>query len=31
VSSQHYLGDTETPVTVKGGETVSLSIEMQKK
>jgi plastocyanin len=31
VASQHYTGDTETPVTVKGGETVKLSIELKKK
>lgn len=31
VVSQHYAGDTETPVTVKAGETTKLSIEMKKK
>jgi hypothetical protein len=31
VTSQHFLGDTETPITVKGGDTVKLSIEMKKK
>jgi Carboxypeptidase regulatory-like domain len=31
VSSQNYLGDTETPVTVKAGEAVQLSIAMEKK
>ena len=31
VATQHYTGDTETMVTVKGGETVKLSIELKKK
>ena len=31
VSSQQYLGDTETTVTVKSGETVKLSIELKKR
>ncbi len=31
VTSQHFLGDTETAVTVKGGDTVKLSIELKKK
>lgn len=31
VASQYYTGDTETPVTVKGGETAKLSIELKKK
>jgi len=30
VTSQTYAGDTETPVTVKAGETVKLSIELKK-
>jgi plastocyanin len=31
VASQSYAGDTETAVTVKSGETVTLSIELKKK
>jgi len=31
VASQYYTGDTETPVTVKGGESTKLSIELKKK
>ncbi len=31
VTSQDYLGDSETAVTVKSGETVKLSIELKKK
>lgn len=31
VATQYYTGDTELPVTVKGGETVKLSIELKKK
>ena len=31
VASQSYAGDTETTVTVKSGETVTLSIELKKK
>jgi plastocyanin len=31
VASQAYLGDTEVPVTVKGGEAAKLAIEMKKK
>ncbi len=31
VVTQAYLGDTETPVTVKGGEATKLAIEMKKK
>jgi hypothetical protein len=31
VASQYYTGDTELPVTVKGGESVKLSIELKKK
>lgn len=31
VVSQHYAGDTETPVTVRAGETTTLSIEIKKK
>jgi|SRR3990172_1372071 len=30
VTSQKFLGDTETPVTVKSGEAVKLTIEMKK-
>jgi hypothetical protein len=29
VASQHYAGDTETPVTVKGGETQTLEIKLK--
>jgi hypothetical protein len=29
VVSQDYLGDSERPVTVKSGETVTLSIELK--
>ena len=31
VVTQSYLGDTEMPVTVKGGEAAKLAIEMKKK
>lgn len=31
VVAQRYTGDTETPVTVKGGESTKLSIELKKK
>jgi hypothetical protein len=31
VATQHYAGDTETPVTVTGGKTLTLSIELKKK
>ncbi len=31
VASQYYAGDTETTVTVTGGKTVTLSIELKKK
>ncbi|MGH8246121.1 MAG: hypothetical protein ACREUU_06790 [Gammaproteobacteria bacterium] len=31
VTSQTFLGDTETAVTVKSGETVKLSVELKKK
>jgi hypothetical protein len=31
VASQHWAGDTEMPVSVKGGETAKLAIEMKKK
>lgn len=31
VASQYYLGDNEIPVTIKGGETTKLAIEMKKK
>jgi hypothetical protein len=31
VVSQHYLGDSEQAVTVKGGEAVKLAIEMKKR
>lgn len=31
VASQHYTGDTETPVTVTGGQTAKLTIELKKK
>jgi len=31
VIAQHYLGDTEQAVTVKSGETVKLSVELNKK
>lgn len=31
VVAQHYLGDTEMPVTAKGGETVKLAVELKKK
>jgi len=31
VTSQSFLGDTETAVTVKSGETVKLSVELKKK
>lgn len=31
VATQHYTGDTETPVTVTGGQTAKLSIELKKK
>jgi hypothetical protein len=31
VASQNYTGDTETPVTVKAGETVKVPIELKKK
>lgn len=31
VASQHYTGDTETQVTVKGGETAKLAVELKKK
>lgn len=30
VATQNYTGDTEMPVTVKGGETLKLSIELKK-
>lgn len=31
VATQYFMGDTEMPVTVKGGETAKLSIELKKK
>ncbi len=31
VATQNYTGDTELPVTVKSGETLTLSIELKKK
>lgn len=31
VATQTHLGDTEVPVTVKGGETAKLAIELKKK
>jgi hypothetical protein len=31
VVSQHYTGDTETPVTVKGAESAKVSIELKSK
>jgi hypothetical protein len=31
VATQYYTGDTEIPVTVKGGETVKVPIELKKK
>ena len=31
VATQNYTGDTELPVTVKGGERLELSIELKKK
>jgi len=31
VALQHYTGETETPVTVKGGESAKVSIELKKK
>lgn len=31
VATQYFAGDTEIPVTVKGGETAKLAIELQKK
>jgi len=31
VATQSYTGDTEIPVTVKGGETAKLAIELKKK
>ena len=31
VATQYWAGDTETPVTVKGGETAKLAIELKKK
>lgn len=31
VATQHYTGDTEMPITVKGGETAKLAIELKKK
>lgn len=31
VATQHYTGDTEVPVVVKGGETAKLEIELKKK
>lgn len=30
VATQSYVGDTETPITVKGGDTQSLTIELEK-
>lgn len=31
IASQYFAGDTEVPVTVKGGETAKLAIELKKK
>ena len=31
VTSQNFTGDTETQVTVSGGETAKLAIELKKK
>jgi hypothetical protein len=31
VATQYYTGDTELPVTVKGGEAVKMAIELKKK
>jgi hypothetical protein len=31
VATQYFAGDTEIPVTVKGGETAKLAIELKKK
>jgi len=31
VAAQHFIGDMELPVTVKGGETAKLAIELKKK
>src|SRR5688572_9647620 len=31
VASQHFAGDTETPVTVKGGESTKVNIDLKKK
>ena len=31
VTSQYFLGDTETQVTVKGGEALKLAIELKRK